>query len=133
MRCPDCNKFVSFEDGEPEVESIDVDDAGGVTASVRVVDTCAECSTELREYTFELEGEPAFEDGKDHDEHGGMEIEHDDPERTERMSGDAKTPFRYRKRFIGVIVHYTVTCECGATYEGDLADDVQASSMEELV
>jgi hypothetical protein len=53
MRCPDCNKFVSFEQGEPEAEL----EASGasLTGTIRIVLTCQECSTELKESTFDVE------------------------------------------------------------------------------
>lgn len=45
MRCPDCNKFVSFDtDVEPDV-SLDVADDGGVSGSCRIVNACADCGT----------------------------------------------------------------------------------------
>lgn len=54
-RCPDCNKFVSYDDStEPEVDA-DVDETGHVTGTVRVVLTCAECGAELREASFDLD------------------------------------------------------------------------------
>lgn len=53
-RCPDCNKFVSYEEAEPEVEDVNVED-GIITATVRIVNTCGECGTELTEFTFDLE------------------------------------------------------------------------------
>jgi len=55
MRCPDCNKFVSFEENEPEVESIDVDGDRNVTATVRIVNSCGECGQELKEATLDME------------------------------------------------------------------------------
>jgi hypothetical protein len=58
MRCPDCNKFVSFDEADPEVNDLDVSDNGSVTASVRIVNTCAECGTELKEAMLELEESP---------------------------------------------------------------------------
>jgi len=54
-RCPDCNKFVSYDDGtEPEAEA-DVDETGHITGTVRIALTCAECGTELREASFDLD------------------------------------------------------------------------------
>lgn len=56
MRCPDCSKFVSFDtDTEPEVDATEVDDEGHVTFDARIVNNCAECGTELTEYTFNVE------------------------------------------------------------------------------
>ncbi len=50
MRCPDCNKFVSFDEGNVDDVEADIDDESGtVTVSGRVVLPCAECGTELKE------------------------------------------------------------------------------------
>jgi hypothetical protein len=55
MRCSDCNKFVSFDDtNEPEADDADVDAEGHVSGTVRVYLTCAECGTELKEASFDL-------------------------------------------------------------------------------
>jgi hypothetical protein len=46
MRCPDCNKFVSFD--EPEIEGDDPDIVGtAVSGNVRIVLKCADCGGEL--------------------------------------------------------------------------------------
>jgi len=53
MRCPDCNKFVSQEAGDPETS----EDVSGdtLTVEVRIVQNCVECGTELKESTLTLE------------------------------------------------------------------------------
>lgn len=52
MRCPQCNKFVSYGDGIVELEVHD--QAGGeIQVDIRVVLPCADCSTELKENSFE--------------------------------------------------------------------------------
>lgn len=56
MRCPDCNKFVSFDEPAVEMEDPEIS-SGSVTASARVALNCAECGTELAEATFDLETE----------------------------------------------------------------------------
>jgi hypothetical protein len=59
MRCPDCNKFVSFDEQEPEINSIEVDDSGNVSAEVRIVNACGDCGAELKEANFSPEsGDP---------------------------------------------------------------------------
>jgi hypothetical protein len=54
MRCPDCNKFVSNNEADPEVQddSPALED-GGVSVEVRIVNECADCGTELTEANFE--------------------------------------------------------------------------------
>lgn len=55
MRCPDCNKFVSYDDSaEPEVNDLNFND-GTVTGNVRVVLNCGDCGTELKEAAFDFE------------------------------------------------------------------------------
>lgn len=67
MRCPDCNKFVSLEMQDPEVECLDATtdapaDAQSertftITGSVRVVRCCAECGQEMKEANLDIEQE----------------------------------------------------------------------------
>jgi hypothetical protein len=58
MRCPDCNKFVAYDDSnEPEADDADVDAEGRVSGTVRVYLACAECGTELKEANFDLESD----------------------------------------------------------------------------
>lgn len=57
MRCPDCNKFVSMENADPDVdvESSLEGHTISVTGSIRAVRTCAECGTELKELSFDID------------------------------------------------------------------------------
>ena len=69
-RCPDCNKFVSYdEDYEPEVsdEAVNIDGEGEdatatITATIRIALPCAECSTELAETSLDWEYEITAQD-----------------------------------------------------------------------
>ena len=54
MRCPDCEKFVPFEPGDPEISGEEVDN-GTVTGQVRIVLTCGECGTELKEANLDFD------------------------------------------------------------------------------
>jgi len=140
MRCPDCNKFVSFDEQEPEVESIEINEDGGVAASVRIVNACADCGTELKEATLDMEWEPpdgTLKDhiGKDHE----LSVGENGCERTSRSGYLKKGVFvsafgRYAKTFYGAEVEFSITCSCGKleAVEGSMADDVQASGMDEL-
>lgn len=135
MRCPDCSKFVGLEEGEPEVDDLDVGADGVVTASVRIVRTCAECGTELKEATFDLESQPLEEDVLKAHEGEGHELtaEETGSEMTSRSDGKPGTPSRYRKSFYGAKVEYKITCSCGGLEEeGSFEDEVQASGMDEL-
>ena len=56
MRCNDCGKFVSYDEGTVEVQSVDLEGTQ-LTAEVRVALPCAECGTELKETILTLEAE----------------------------------------------------------------------------
>lgn len=142
MRCPDCNKFVGNEEQDPEVESLEVehDEAGcaTVTADVRIVNACAECGTELTEYTFNLETQVQIEpaDHKCPAETEGaeptldLEVEEESSERTSRTEGKG----RGLKTFYGSTVSASVKCRCGKVSASvTLEDDVQASGMDVMV
>lgn len=60
MRCPDCNRFVSMDNGDPEFNSLDAVLSGSdvhVDASVRSVRNCADCGTELKSLDLDLEAD----------------------------------------------------------------------------
>lgn len=163
MRCPDCNKFVSFDtDTEPEL-SLSVDDEGVVSGTARIVNTCAECSQELKEATLDVEIDLSAEvtahrdekraerladarkedpaatiDDSDNDGHDGLEIDEESAERTDRVQrtdrhGKPITKSRYMKTFYGADVNVTVKFACGETFDGTDSPEVQAGGMDELV
>src|SRR3989304_1577028 len=124
MRCPSCNKFVGNDEQEPEVESVEVehDEAGTatVTASVRIVNACADWGEELAEATLDLETQVTLEPAnhKCPGEGGAepsldLEAEETSSERTNRSDGKPGTPSRYRRTFYGAKVEASVTCRCG--------------------
>jgi hypothetical protein len=53
-RCPDCNTFARVDQQDFRIDNLEVDTEGVVTATARIVNSYAECGTELREATFEL-------------------------------------------------------------------------------
>lgn len=131
MRCPDCNKFVSYDDSsEPEAE-LEVDEQT-ISGTVRIVLTCQDCDTELKEATFDIDS--PWEGGEYHtgDEHE-LALNIVSTELTSRNT-PARSP-RYSKTFYGHSTEVEITCSCGKL-EGvneTLEDDCQASGMEELV
>jgi hypothetical protein len=139
MRCPDCNKFVAFDESDPDVENIEVDDAGSVSITVKIVNTCEQCSQELKEATFELEADHSAEADGHQGEGHELSIEEDSSDRTSRSGYNGKKGFvpsagRYAKTFYGAEVSYTIRCSCGELeISGTVGDDVQASGMDELV
>jgi hypothetical protein len=56
MRCPDCNKFVSFTDPEVEIHNVSTTE-GSISVSGRVYLACVECGTELKERSFDLDAD----------------------------------------------------------------------------
>lgn len=138
MLCPDCNKFVSIEMADPEVSSEEVHD-GQVTGSVRLVQTCADCGSELAEanldftidipdgafpHTVSESGEDSAACG-DEDISVTVEAENDD-----RFEGRG----RYTKHFYVANLHATVKCEkCESEIELDGSTEEQASSFDSLV
>lgn len=137
MRCPDCNKFVSNEEMEPEVNDIEMDEEGNVTCEVRICNACADCGTELSEYTFDLETQVDLsghkteraEDQPDHE----YTIEEDSSERVNRVEGKG----RGARTFYGASVTFRVTCNCDTEHSFEcvdtMTDFVQASSMDSLI
>jgi len=150
MRCPDCNKFVSFDaDTDPEIDC-DVDEDGHITGSVRIVNQCAECGSELKEANFDVDvnvedklhdhwkangwkGKGAAPEG-----HRELDLSDDSGSRTERTQttdrhGKPIKSHRYMKHFYGAEATFMVACECGETFEVQWSDEVQGSGMDELV
>ena len=134
MRCPDCNKFVSFDDSnEPEVNDVNVDDNGYVTAEVRFVLTCAECGAELKEGNYSLDGnvdltnhhtEP--KEGEDPMGEHILEAEEDSCEQ-ETISTKSKTQYAVR-------LSVKVTCTaCDFEETVELSGEMTAAEMDELV
>ena len=139
-RCPDCNKFVGYDEAEPEVNSLEINGTT-ITGEVRVTLNCAECGTELRESNFEPEIELEFvglnpeELTKHFDDEGlpreGHEVDVEgDAEFMSRTEGKG----RGTKTFYGYNLNYTVTCSCQeeAIHSGSMDDYCQASSFEDL-
>ena len=140
MRCPDCSKMVSLDtDVEPEVDDVEVDEDGHVTAHVRITNNCQDCGSELTEATFDLEGYAEIGDhkGDDHE----LEAEDAGADRTQRSGyydkkkGQWVNAFgRYAKTFYGVSMDVKVTCSCGnLEVLVPMKDEIQASGMDSLV
>ena len=136
MRCPDCNKFVSFDsEGEPE---IDVDVSGtSVVGSARITNNCAECSTELKEASFDIsEDIPGAEDHSECD--GELSTEVEDAERIDRLEDRTRTGkpiknMRYMKHMYGASATIKVTCDkCDFEAEISWSGEVSGSGMDEL-
>lgn len=138
MRCPDCNKFVSFDtETDPEEESIDVTPQGEVSAVVRIVNMCQECGNYLKEATLEMEGVAEI----DHDakcKESELEVSVDNWSRTDRRQttdrhGKPIKSHRYQRQYYGAEGTAHVVCACGASADVPLSGEVMASGMEEMV
>lgn len=142
MRCPECNKFVSFDtETDPELsEAVDAD--GIVTVETRIVNTCAECGTELTSADFSVEINLAKEvdahrescatckESKD-DLSVSVEGSRNDRRETHDRKGKPIKNSRYQKQFYGAEVTAEIEMPCGEVISGSSMEEVQASSMEE--
>jgi Pyruvate/2-oxoacid:ferredoxin oxidoreductase gamma subunit len=121
--------MVSMElQDEPEEERAEFDaKTGEIDASYRIVRTCAECGTELKEATFDFE-ETLDQDILDEHKGEGHELSAKFDAESIEESGT-----RYAKSYFGVMLAVTVSCSCGFDHEIHMLDKVAASEMEELV
>jgi len=148
MRCPDCNKFASMEFAEPEVETLEIDDDGHISCTVRLTRTCAECGTELKEGTLEFTNEDHVKTVEDHIEECHPERPKDEADVEEgkvyadevclEISEDGVDPIEEgtrKKMSFGAEVSFTITCDgCKKDLvEGRIGDKMLASDMEEIV
>lgn len=160
-RCESCAKMVSLEFDAPEEQSFEAEVSmdpetgnliGDITATVRIVRSCADCSSEMKEATLELSHDDdvvlsselltgtLFPESVAHiklnfktskyewlDGHGLEDTEHDDPEQIEEGGG------RYAKSYFGASIAWRVNCKCGKCLaDGTLEDKVAASAMDEI-
>lgn len=142
MRCPDCNKFVSYDEPQCEVSTVEVcDDA--VRANVTVQLNCADCGGTLKDaeieeqvdidHTCGEEKNPDFEEGDDQ-----YEVENEgDAEGTNRVQttdrrGKPIKSHRYMKTFYGFSLEPEIKCKkCNETFYVTLTGEEQASSFNE--
>lgn len=155
MRCPDCNKFVAYDEATVEFESAVVTEQC-LEVTARVVLPCAECGGELKDATIDCTVDFDHEckkDGKpdeDYDPESGkqfeiedeqFEIEDEYPEATptDRMEdkdrrGKQIKNYRYMKRFYGFEAQFELRCrKCGEKFTVDVSGEEQASGFNELV
>ena len=126
-RCPDCNRFVSVEMAEPELD-LELGD-GEVTGSVRLVQTCADCGTELAEANLDVAQSFEFEHDQDGCD-GDLLLSDEEVESDDRYEGQG----RYAKHFYGANITATVSCDkCGVEKELNIYAEEQASFFDSLV
>ena len=150
MRCPDCNKFVSYDEPQCEVVSVELD-GDSVRASVTVQLNCQECSQILKDAEIEAETtiehickpeaerekdqkpDPDYKDGDDQ-----FEVESDgDAEGSSRLedkdrNGKQIKYSRYMKTFYGFTLYTEIRCrKCGEVFTVSLKGEEQASGFNE--
>lgn len=129
MICSSTSKFAGYDDHECEIDSSDISSTA-YTATVRAYRPCAECGSAAAEayFEFELPIDHACEDAT-------FEIEEEKAEPSERYEsvnakGKAIMP-RYQKRFLGVDLTVTISCDkCNETIVLTGSDECQASHFE---
>lgn len=111
-RCPDCNKFVSLDEPEVEVDGEDLI-SGGVCIEVTITLQCAECGTELKSHTLVHEdivscpncGEDNLDELSLEDvEATGQEIYED------AFSVKTGRKLKNQQKYYGAEISYTVVC-----------------------
>lgn len=129
MRCPDCNKFVGIDaEQDPEVNDLEITEKGEITGTVRIVNTCIECGSELTEASFDISLECTLTHNP-----GCKKADYDvsDGGFTRTVKSEGKG--RGMKTFYGAEGDITVNCSCGDSTTVSWSDNIQASHMESLV
>lgn len=141
MRCPDCQKFVSLDNVDPDVSDLSIELQNSmllITASVRCVRACAECGGELKEITHDFSEEvdpmelPQIKESKELQENLKdieFDIEPDSCEIEESGGG------RYAKNIIACVLAYRIKAKYqdhAFSYDGSMTEEAAASSYEEL-
>lgn len=128
-RCPDCNKFVGIEMADPELE-LEVANEGTVTGTVRLVQTCSECGTELAEANLDVEVDVEVAHKEGCKQESGLSIEDESADNDDRYEGKG----RGARHFYVANITGKVKCdECAAEVEFETSVEEQASSFESLV
>lgn len=154
-RCPDCNKFVSMENGEPEFNSLEAMLQNGdvfVTASVRSIRNCADCGTEMKSLDVEMEENISIEtfDGfkelSDKDKAKLLKFAEEEDETLELEADEGDTSMdesgggRYKKNMITTVARGDITLtwdrrahggEVKLTTTVELSSENAASEFEE--
>lgn len=131
MRCPSCNKFAAYDDStDPEVD-VDLSDDGTFSGQARIVLTHDECGEELKEASFDFDGEVPEDVLNEHqgDDHC-LNLEVGDNELISRTEGQGRS----MKTFYGYRAAIDLSCSCIADglWTAEFTDEVQASHMDEL-
>jgi hypothetical protein len=150
-RCPDCNKFVGLQAGDPEAQEPELNGCE-VSVEVRVVLNCTECDGEMKEWNIELMGDipnalqdhiVAHEEAKEKYE---ITVTADDPtvddsyrpsklpEIDKKTGKPRHVPFRFQTHYYQVSCTINFECSCGKKDFGtlDLTEENAASGFDDL-
>lgn len=149
MRCPDCNKFVSYDEPQCEVQDVDISETT-LLATVAIALNCQDCGTTLKDAEVEDETEikhtckpekdrpENWRESADFDEGEQFEVEEQgEPEPNDRLEnrdrhGKAIKNPRYMKRFYGFSLESDVRCrKCGEVFQVPTSGEEQASAFNE--
>lgn len=138
MRCPDCSKFVSFNEPEAEVtgEEVRIVAVGpkcsvNISAEVRVYLSCGDCGTELKETNISVDEDMTTDaNGVSLDIREGDELELDEVLTDPIDEGGG----RYAKRYYGALVTFRVRHKRGDEWDNeagiDTAFDLEVEAKE---
>ena len=134
MRCPDCNRFVSYDEPEAEIDSYNFSEKQ-LTAEVRIVLKCAECGEELKEATKTFEKEIICpECGSSNLECDNIDSNGDSRFEEKDDKGKPIKNSRYWKTFYIADLVIEMSClDCKHEWMENEAVEEQASFFEELV
>lgn len=127
MKCPDCNKFASYDEPEVEINSADMD-GNNVTVEGTMMLRSACCNSDLKSWDFTLEAE--VEHDTDKGEHE-LSVECDDATGSDYYDNPGR-PMRYRRHIYTVEATANIKCSCGFTTDITLKDENHASGFDEL-
>lgn len=150
MRCPECNKFVSYDDPQCEVGSVELD-GDTVRSNVTVQLCCQTCGGTLKDAEIEADTQiehkckPEAERDKDWKPDADYKTDDDQYEiesdgnaegtnRTETKDRHGKPirSSRYMKSFYGFTLEIEIKCrKCGDVFGVTLEGEEQASAFNE--
>lgn len=130
MKCPDCNKFASYDEPEAEINSSEISD-GEVSVEGTVTLRSACCNYDLKEWNFTL---TLSVDTKHKHPKGSvreLEVECDEVNASDYYDSPGR-PMRYRRHIYVVEADAKVKCSCGFEVGVQLRDEQGASGFDEL-
>lgn len=141
MRCPECNKFVSFDmEGDPLEDGVAVDADGVVTVDATVENVCEQCNTTLTSASLTVEIAAFKADVQLHKTScaARLDVDHTDLQRHNSMlmtgkNGKPLKPSGWRQ-MCGVEATVNLVCRtCDHDFGSETGiESILASAMEEI-